>query len=190
MACDSEESFIEIFTYLDNSDKKLLQEMGNRGYNYADRTSRWDRVIDKYISNFQSLIKESNKKISCESEINKDIKIILMYRCIAEGDAVGNDIIREYDTLKNMVIPYIYMQKKVLHLFHILQIMNCLKRREKGLIIYHHANYWEKGEALIKEFKGRVCMRYHNITPHTFFEPYSKKLTDSQKKEENRQKDS
>ncbi len=182
MACDSEESFIEIFTYLDNSDEKLLQEMGNRGYNYADRTSRWDRVIDKYISNFQSLIKESNKKISCESEINKDIKIIFMYRCIAEGDAVGNDIIREYDTLKRYGYSvYLYAEEGITSLSYITD-NELLEMGEKDLIIYHHANYWEKGEALIKEFKGRVCMRYHNITPHTFFEPYSKKLTDSTKK--------
>ncbi|MEQ8220730.1 MAG: glycosyltransferase family 4 protein [Candidatus Eremiobacterota bacterium] len=182
IAGDTDESFIEIFTYIDNSDEKLIQEMGNRGYDYADRTSRWDRVIDTYISEFQSLIKENNKKISSPSEINKDIKIIFMYRCIAEGDAVGNDIIKEYDTLKKHGYSvYLYAEEGISSLSYITD-NELLEMKEKDLIIYHHANYWEKGEELIKKFKGKVFMRYHNITPHTFFEPYSKTLTNSTKK--------
>lgn len=179
MGGDSEESFVEIFTDLDNIDRKLLEEMGNKGYDYADRISRWDRVIDTYISEFQNLIKNREIKIVSERDINKDIKIVFMYRCIAEGDAVGNDIIKEYDTLKHYGYSvYLYAEEGI----STISDTELTETEEKTLIIYHHANYWEKGEELIKKFKGRVFMRYHNITPPAFFELYSKKLSNSTKR--------
>ncbi|MEQ8190700.1 MAG: glycosyltransferase [Candidatus Eremiobacterota bacterium] len=182
MAGDSDESFMEIFTYFDNSDVKILEEMGRKGYDYADRTSRWDRVIDTYISEFQSLIKESNKKTISEGKTVENIKIIFMYRCIAEGDAVGNDIIRQYNTLKNYGYSvYLYAEEGIPSLSYITE-NELPETGDNTFIIYHHANYWEKGEELIKKFKGRVCMRYHNITPPVFFEYYSKKLSTSTKK--------
>jgi glycosyltransferase involved in cell wall biosynthesis len=44
---------------------------------------------------------------------------------------------------------------------------------EMNLIIYHHSNYWEEGEEILGRAKAKVIIRYHCITPPSFFEPYS-----------------
>ncbi len=42
-----------------------------------------------------------------------------------------------------------------------------------ALLIYHHSMGWKLGERLIEKTRARVVVRYHNITPAEFFEPYS-----------------
>lgn len=43
----------------------------------------------------------------------------------------------------------------------------------KALLIYHHSMGWREGQDLLEAFRGRVVVKYHNITPPRFFEPYS-----------------
>ncbi|MEQ8350105.1 MAG: glycosyltransferase [Leptospiraceae bacterium] len=40
------------------------------------------------------------------------------------------------------------------------------------LLIYHYGIAWEKGDALFSSFPGRKVLRFHNVTPAEFYEPY------------------
>ncbi len=42
-----------------------------------------------------------------------------------------------------------------------------------ALLIYHHSMGWKRGERLLEKMRGRIVVRYHNITPAEYFEPYS-----------------
>ena len=46
------------------------------------------------------------------------------------------------------------------------------------LLLYHHSVEWPLGEACIAGFAGPVIVKYHNITPSSFFEPYSSRYAD------------
>ncbi len=44
----------------------------------------------------------------------------------------------------------------------------------KDLIIYHYSIAWEEGLALIDQTSGTKILKYHNVTPPEFFEPYER----------------
>jgi glycosyltransferase involved in cell wall biosynthesis len=47
----------------------------------------------------------------------------------------------------------------------------------ESLLIYHHSMGWPEGQDLLESVRGRVAVKYHNITPPHFFEPYSDAYT-------------
>lgn len=40
------------------------------------------------------------------------------------------------------------------------------------LIIYHHSQYWQLGDYLLGQARCPIIVKYHNITPAHFFQPY------------------
>lgn len=42
-----------------------------------------------------------------------------------------------------------------------------------ALLIYHHSTGWPEGQAVLRNSKNHLVVKYHNITPPQFFEPYS-----------------
>lgn len=102
-------------------------------------------------------------------------KIIIMHQTVTNHDAIGNDIelmykilFKTYDCKIFADNPFntnlVYLSKE--------ELEETLKEKE-AIIIYHHSVYWEKGEEILKKFKGKLIFRYHNITPPEFFEPYN-----------------
>ena len=47
------------------------------------------------------------------------------------------------------------------------------------LIIYHHSIEWPLGEQCLERFGRPVIVKYHNITPAAFFEPYTARYFDA-----------
>lgn len=41
------------------------------------------------------------------------------------------------------------------------------------ILLYHHSTGWPLGEAVLFRSQNKIILRYHNITPAAFFEPYS-----------------
>ncbi|HWR50265.1 MAG TPA: glycosyltransferase family 4 protein [Bryobacteraceae bacterium] len=45
--------------------------------------------------------------------------------------------------------------------------------KPEDLLIYHHSMAWPEGERIAETTNNTVVLKYHNITPAAFFEPYS-----------------
>jgi glycosyltransferase involved in cell wall biosynthesis len=113
----------------------------------------------------------------------KKIKIGIMHQSVCVGDAIGNDIMGSYLSLEKLGFePEIvcqYPDKKIPLRFR--QNINCTPSRIKEdyiLLIYHHSGAWSICEDVIKAFQGKVVIKYHNITPHSFFAAYSQRYED------------
>jgi glycosyltransferase involved in cell wall biosynthesis len=46
-------------------------------------------------------------------------------------------------------------------------------RDRDALLIYHHSMGWSVGESVLSNASCRIVIRYHNVTPPRFFQPYS-----------------
>jgi glycosyltransferase involved in cell wall biosynthesis len=110
--------------------------------------------------------------------INK--KIGILHQSVCVGDAIGNDIMGSYLLLEKLGFePEIvcqYPDRKIPTGFR--KNINWLPERVKKdylLLIYHHSGYWAVGEEIINAFQGKIIVKYHNITPHNFFAPYSQR---------------
>ena len=103
------------------------------------------------------------------------MKAVLLHQSIHKHDAIGNDIAHMYHLLGQNHEVCVYCD----HLFNPglkqidrKELLNILSD-EDNLILYHHSNHWEEGEALLDRTKAKVIIRYHCITPESFFQPYS-----------------
>lgn len=103
------------------------------------------------------------------------MKIILMHQTVTKHDAIGNDIEVMFHILNENNDCKVYSQNgfnnKLLYIEkeELYDILNDLQ----SLIIYHHSVYWEEGEEILRRHKGRIIIRYHNITPPIFFQKYN-----------------
>jgi glycosyltransferase involved in cell wall biosynthesis len=180
---DSKESFIEIFEIVDRTTHAQLKILGDRGYKYAKGVADWDMVIDKYVEAFDSL-EGPNEQVIIKDRQESDVrhragkpKVLIMYSHITDGDAVGIDVLQEYlalkengldahvyaDTFEDYLSPYMIPE---------IELNKIITGNDASVIIYHHANYWERGEYLLKGAKVKVFMKYHNITLPDFFRKY------------------
>jgi glycosyltransferase involved in cell wall biosynthesis len=103
------------------------------------------------------------------------MKIVIMHQTVVSHDAIGNDIEAMFSILsKNhecVVFTEYQLNKRLCYISEaelepVLSDENCL-------IIYHHSTNWEIGENILRKAKGKIIIRYHNITPPEFFQPYS-----------------
>lgn len=49
---------------------------------------------------------------------------------------------------------------------------------ENTVLFYHHSIYWKQGFELLQLCKGKVIIKYHNITPPEFFENYDSETSE------------
>lgn len=104
--------------------------------------------------------------------------IVITLRSLSSGDAIGNDVISEYNLLKsNGLEVFIFAEHYEPQFAQYLCDFDTAKNSE--VLIYHHGILWDKGETLLKDHHGKFrIMRYHNITPPDFFRAYNDELTD------------
>ena len=110
-------------------------------------------------------------------------KIGIRHQSVCVGDAIGNDIMGSYLLLEKLGFePEIVCQYSDKKLPPAFQTTNCLPERVKEdykLLIYHHSGYWAVGEDILNAFQGKIIVKYHNITPHNFFAPYSQRYEET-----------
>lgn len=103
------------------------------------------------------------------------MKIVIMHQTVAQHDAIGNDIELMYYTLKQKYDCKVFAENcfnqhvEYLNETQLVEIIG----DSNSLIIYHHSIFWEKGEKYLKKTKGKLIIRYHNITLPEYFLPYS-----------------
>jgi glycosyltransferase involved in cell wall biosynthesis len=103
------------------------------------------------------------------------MKILILHQTIADHDAIGNDMYRMCEIFKEKHECFIYCNNLLSNKFAAVSKngLNRIISAEDNLIIYHHSNYWEQGEDILKQARSRIVIRYHNITPAHFFERYN-----------------
>ncbi len=165
------DTFINIFRQIEKLSVDEIKAMGELGFRYADEVANWDKVISRYIETIQDVIKK-------KEEVN-DKTIIIAYFDIGPLDAVGYDILEEYNTLSSYGYQvYLYAEvfepdlfRDDFNIIDFKTLNNKLKNKE-NILIYHHANYWEEGNAILNSAECRIIVKYHNITPGKYYESY------------------
>jgi glycosyltransferase involved in cell wall biosynthesis len=103
------------------------------------------------------------------------MKVVIATPALSTADAVGHDIIEERICLQEEGIDVAVYAERYSH--ETTSIVNSdaldFLKDKSSLLIYHHTSYWKPVEELLKQVKGRVVIKYHNITPAYFFFPYS-----------------
>lgn len=101
--------------------------------------------------------------------------IILMHQTVTNHDAIGNDMEQMYQLLSKGNDCYVYAVNQFNTKVTYISIDDLKKVIEKPetVIIYHHSGFWELGEEILDACKCKLVIRYHNITPPEFFEPYN-----------------
>ena len=103
------------------------------------------------------------------------MKIIILHETVAEHDAIGNDIQGMYSLLAEKNDCRVYAKNRINR--HVKYLTSeelklaCADRN--AVLIYHHSFYWEEGYQILKQAKGKIIIRYHNITPEKYFKEYS-----------------
>ena len=170
-SAQSQDDFAEVYKKLDSLSIEQLKKMGEVGFSYAKKVADWDNVIDRYLAEFNALTKERKS--------NKKQKIILTYFNVGANDAVGYDLLYEYEVLVSENYDVAIYAEVFDPALDSSKYKTITKRtlldeltKEDTILIYHHANYWENGYELLKRASCRIVLKYHNITPSHFFEPY------------------
>lgn len=100
------------------------------------------------------------------------LNFVLMHQSIVDCDAIGQDIAQMYLLLNERHAPYVHCDY-LLGLDHLRQLdrdkLLLLAQDPETVLIYHHSNYWEEGERILRTARCRIVLRYHNITPPSFF---------------------
>ena len=108
-------------------------------------------------------------------------RVAICHQTVSYGDAIGNDIMGMCELLRMVGFePTILCEHVNGDIdYHILRTgFDVDEINDYELVIYHHSIFWEKGESLLRTYEGTPVLKYHNITPPHFFEPYSAKYVD------------
>lgn len=107
------------------------------------------------------------------------MKYYLLTQSLYLYDAVGNDLFHQYDLLKKLNHNvYIYAEnydsRLNLNDFNTASLEDIKTANIKeSVVIYHHSAFWEVGYDILQNIKCQLYIKYHNITPGSFFEKYS-----------------
>lgn len=170
-SADSQIEFESLFEKIAHLDTGALKKLGEQGKKYAQEVADWDRVIDRYISEFNNLLTQKNKNTKQDK-----FTIYQLMPGFEAGDAVSNQAIAIRNELLKMgynsVILAQFIDDKVKHLAQ--QFKKGIMQKN-DILLYHHSIGFDYIKDAIN-FNGKKALIYHNITPKDFFEPYNPEL--------------
>ena len=102
-------------------------------------------------------------------------RFLIMHQTVTVHDAIGNDIEAMYLLLNKNNECKVYAENRFnSSLEYISEIdLETWLNDNDVVVIYHHSIFWENGEVYLYRTKGKIIIRYHNITPPEFFEQYN-----------------
>jgi glycosyltransferase involved in cell wall biosynthesis len=108
-------------------------------------------------------------------------RIAIVSAAYPAGDAVGNDIRHMGDLLRRHghrpdVFTRVWGPDEPRNC-HGKTVRSFLGRDRAAMIIYHHTSGWDAAIDLVRTLRCRRVIRYHNVTPAHFFEPYDADIT-------------
>ncbi len=183
-AADELRSFGRIFEEIDAAPPEMLRQLGERGLAYAKEVADWDVVIGTYIDFVGEMVKAPRRAAPVpQSRVGgaEGGAVLLVYTHIGPGDAVGHDMMGEYEALRGEgITAYVFAGSHDPWCDARYPGM-CITEEDfvrvaaegSSLVVYHHANYWPKGEELLRKVACPKWMKYHNVTPGGFFHRYA-----------------
>lgn len=106
-------------------------------------------------------------------------RIAVLTPSITTGDAVSNDVLGMYETLRGLGHEArIFAEGWTLAepgVSSALKIKNFIKSPD-DLLIYHYSRGWDFGLDLLRQLRCRTAIKYHNVTPPEFFEKFNRDL--------------
>ncbi|HVT91838.1 MAG TPA: glycosyltransferase [Bryobacteraceae bacterium] len=110
-----------------------------------------------------------------------DCPVYLVTTNLAPHDAIGNDVLGMRETLLRAGYrAEAYAADVHPSLTGVARPLNGAGefwRDPNALLIYHHSMGWPAGLEILESAQCRVAVKYHNVTPPRFFEPYSEAFT-------------
>lgn len=106
--------------------------------------------------------------------------IIQIVATVNFGDAVGNDAIAIKNMLKKQGIPTAIFAETIhprVQDEDVIPLCYFPELREEDKVIYHFAAA-DMNIDILRQLKCKKILRYHNVTPPEFFEPYDKVATE------------
>ncbi len=101
-------------------------------------------------------------------------RIALLSPRLDSGDAVGSDALGMAAALRalgadvRLFAEGWNLSEDIVHVRHLRAFM----RSDSDILIYHYSIAWNTALDLFRTLRCRKILRYHNITPPEFFEPY------------------
>lgn len=105
------------------------------------------------------------------------MKVLILHQTVARHDAIGNDIEKMQEILTEEGKEcYVYANNCLNPNIQYIDKANVksLINDQENFLIYHHSVYWEEGEEILDMAVCKFTIRYHNITPGKFFQPYNR----------------
>jgi glycosyltransferase involved in cell wall biosynthesis len=108
----------------------------------------------------------------------KSRRVYLLTPNLVPHDAIGNDVVGMAQSLRRSgyevevyaegIHPALAGTAEKLDMS-----THSFWRDREALLIYHHSTGWVNGQAILTDARCCVAIKYHNVTPPRFFEPYS-----------------
>lgn len=107
----------------------------------------------------------------------------MLVPCLERHDAIGNDVLKMREALDAAGYPVrIFAEGWNSSLGPEVEPLDPTARRwriPEALLIYHHSTQWPRGEQVLQRTANRIVVRYHNVTPPRYFEPYSREYAEA-----------
>jgi glycosyltransferase involved in cell wall biosynthesis len=104
------------------------------------------------------------------------MKYLLITPTLTQHDAVSNDVMGQHEFLiKEGHEVYLYAENFHQTMGHLVVselLLDQLLSSQSTNLVYHHSIEWVIGFSMLVRFKGKLFIKYHNITPPEFFAPY------------------
>lgn len=105
----------------------------------------------------------------------KIMNVAILHQTVTNHDAIGNDIEAMFQIMSEHGACLVYAENQLNTKVSYIQKEQLLDwiQDEENLVIYHHSVFWQEGEDILDQCRCKLIIRYHNITPPEFFQPYN-----------------
>lgn len=104
-------------------------------------------------------------------------EVLLAHRIVDESELTGQDLLGMHDTLTALGYEVGFLGDHVSgeaknHAIDAASVPDLLRNPDL-ILIYHHSAYWDYGDKLLRDFQGKLIIKYHSIPPPYWFRSYS-----------------
>jgi glycosyltransferase involved in cell wall biosynthesis len=103
--------------------------------------------------------------------------VLLLVPTFQPHDAVGNDVLGMYYASCSAGYQTRIFAQHVNTIYQSIaqpidEVGESVFRDSNDILIYHHAIAWDKGEKILQKIKNKLVLKYHNVTPPSFYSDY------------------
>lgn len=164
------EQWTDWFEELDSSPVEVLNEMGQRGREYASINADWDAVIDRY-----EMIIGLNVKTEPLAKVDHHPRLKAIHQLLPDfvyADAISNQAQAIRDRLRRFGYSSdIFCKRRAERLSSEAVLLEDRQPEPGSAVIYHYA-IGSDVTAIAATHAGPRGLIYHNITPTSYFAPY------------------